>query len=275
MPRWVVVMSQILKIVQERQSSRVPFDPERSVAKQDLRQILEAARWAPTAHNMQNFEIIVVDSKELLEKIGNIKSPISEAFIRENYQQLSFSKEEFLQKKVGILATMFPPEWRDPAKVDEVVRESKSWLLSETMEGSPVVLIVIYDARKRAPASEGDFLGIISLGCVMENMWLVAQDVGISFHVMSVFAADLVENELKRLLNTPEYMKIAFAIRLGYPVSTSAKYLRVRRDLDTFVHDNRFGNKWSTSSYTPSSLSKRAASHSKKHSVHKSRIANL
>ncbi|MGA8903859.1 MAG: nitroreductase family protein [Candidatus Bathyarchaeia archaeon] len=251
-------MSQILKIVRERQSSRVPFDPERSVAKQDLKQILEAARWAPTAHNMQNFEIIAVDSKELLGKIGNIKSPISAAFIRENYQQLSFSREEFLQKKTGILATMFPPEWRDPAKVEEVVRESKSWLLSETMEGGPVVLIVIYDPRKRAPASEGDFLGIISLGCVMENMWLVAQDLGISFHVMSVFSADLVENGLKRLLNIPEYMKIAFAIRLGYPVSKSARYLRVRRDLDTFVHDNRFGTEWPASSYTPSSLSKRA-----------------
>jgi len=271
-----MVMSQILKIVRERQSSRVPFDPERSVAKQDLSQVLEAARWAPTAHNMQNFEIIVVDRKELLEKIGNIKSPISEAFIRENYQQLSFSKREFLQKKVGILATMFPPEWRDPTKVDEVVRESKSWLLSETIEGSPLVLVMIYDVRKRAPASDGDFLGIISLGCVMENMWLVTQVLGISFSVMSVFAADLVENELKQLLNIPEHMKIAFSIRLGYPVSTSAKYLRVRRDLGAFVHDNRFGNKWSTSPHMPSSSSRRAASHSKKNnSVDRSRIASF
>jgi nitroreductase len=238
-----------------RQSSRVPFDPERPVPKQELRQILEAARWAPTAHNMQNFEIIVVHSKELLKRIGNIKSPISKAFIRENYQQLSFSKREFLQKKVGILATMFPPEWRNPAKVDEIVRESKSWLLSETMEGSPVVLIVIYDPRKRAPASKGDFLGIISLGCVMENMWLVAQELGISFTVMSVFAGTLVQRKLKRLLNIPEYMKIAFAIRLGYPAYASAKYLRMRRDLEMFLHDNKFGNKWSRFS----SLSKRAS----------------
>jgi nitroreductase len=242
-------MSQILKIVRERQSSRVPFDPEHSIAKEDLKRILEAARWAPTAHNMQNFEIIVVHSKELLEKIGDIKSPISEAFIKENYQQLSFSREQFLRRKVGILATMFPPGWRDPAKVDEVVRDSKSWLLSETMEGSPVVLVVIYDARRRAPASERDFLGTISLGCVMENMWLVAHDAGISFNIMSVFAADVLENELKRLLNIPDYMRIAFAIRLGYPISTSAKYLRVRRDLDMFVHDNRFGNRWNTRSY--------------------------
>jgi len=236
-------MSEILKLIQERRSVRTPFDPRRLVAKRDLRRILEAGRWAPTAHNMQNFEIIVVDSKELLEKIGSIKSPISEAFIRENYQQLSFSKEEFLRKKVGILATVFPLEWRDPDKVDEVVRESESWLLSETMEGSPAVLIVIYDPRKRAPASEGDFLGIISLGCVMENMWLVAQDLGISFTVMSVFSADLVENELKRLLKIPEYMKIAFAIRLGYPVSTPNKYLRVRRDVENFMHHNGFGKK--------------------------------
>jgi len=26
-----------------------------------LRQILEAARWAPTPHNMENFEIVAVD----------------------------------------------------------------------------------------------------------------------------------------------------------------------------------------------------------------------
>ena len=29
--------------------------------------------------------------------------------------------------------------------------------------------------RKRAPASEGDALGIMSLGCVMQNMWLMAE----------------------------------------------------------------------------------------------------
>lgn len=204
---------------------------------------MEAGRWAPTAHNMQNYEIIAVDNKELLEKIGNIRSPISEAFIRENYQQLSFSKKEFLRKKVGILATMFPPEWRDPNRVEEVVHESESWLLSETMDGSPLVLIVVYDARKRAPASEGDFLGIISLGCVMENMWLVAQGLGISLSIMSVFSADLVEDELKRLLNIPEFMRIAFAIRLGYPVSRPSRYLRVRRDVEDFTHYNRFGKK--------------------------------
>ena len=55
---------------------------------------MEAGRWTPTAHNMQNFEVVVVDDKEVLEIIGNVKSRISEVFLRENYEQLSFSKEE-------------------------------------------------------------------------------------------------------------------------------------------------------------------------------------
>lgn len=234
-------MSNILKLIQERHSSRVTFDRERPVAKQDLKQILEAGRWAPTAHNMQNFDILVIDDKELLEKIGNIKSQIREEFIRENYQQLSFSEKELLQKKVGVLGTIFPPSWRDPSKFDEVIGKSRS--LQQTIRDSPVVLIVIYDSRKRAPASEGDVLGIMSLGCVMENMWLMAESLGIRFQIMSTFSGDSVQKEVKRILDIPEYMKIFFAVRMGYSISAPTKHLRVRRDVEDFTHHNRFSNK--------------------------------
>ncbi len=130
-------MSDILKLIQERQSTRAPYDPQHPVKKEDLQQIIEAARWAPTAHNMQNFEIIVIDDKDVLKKIGKIKTPVSEDFIRENYQQLSFSEKELLKKKVGIMGTMFPPEWKDMSKVDEVVRNSPPSPLAETIRNSP------------------------------------------------------------------------------------------------------------------------------------------
>jgi len=233
-------MADILEIIQQRQSMRVPFDPNRQVPKKSLMQILDAARWAPTAHNMQNFEVLIVDDRKILDKIGNIKSRVSEAFIRENYQQLSFSEEELLRKKVGILGTNFPPDWRDPARLEKAVRESVSRPLEERISGSPMLLIVIYDSRKRAPASEGDVLGFISLGCVMENIWLMAQSLGISVHILSVFSGETVERDVKRVLHIPEYMKIAFAARLGYPVSKPAKHPRVRRDVEMFVHYNRF-----------------------------------
>jgi len=236
-------MNDVLKVIKERQSTRVPFDPHRSVGRNDLKQILEAARWAPTPHNMQNFEIIAVDDKELLGKIGGIRSSISESFVRENYRQLSFSKRELRHKKVGILGAYFPPAWRDPMRFGEILREERGSSLNDTIDGSPAILIVIYDPRKRAPASEGDFLGILGLGCVMENMWLTAQALKIGFQIMSVFSGERAERRVKRVLGIPGHMKIAYGIRLGYPVHPSNRYLRVRRDVEGVVHHNRYGNK--------------------------------
>jgi nitroreductase len=236
-------MSEILKIIQDRHSSRVPFDQGHAPSKHDLMQILEAARWAPTAHNMQNFEIIVVDDKRQLKELGNIEFKISEDFLRENYQQLSFSEEELLQKKVGILGTMFPLSWKTPDDWGKVARESEPSSLDQTIKGSPMLLIVTYDARKRAPASENDILGFMSLGCIMENMWLMAQELEIGFQIMSVFGGNSVEQDVKKILEIPEYLRIAYAVRLGYPVSKPSKFLRVRRDIEGFVHYNRFGNK--------------------------------
>ena len=107
------------------------------------------------------------------------------------------------------------------------------------LHASAALLVVFYDSRKRAPASEGDVLGLMSLGCVMENMWLVAQSLGIGFHIQSIMSATAVEREVTRMLGAPEHLKIGFAVRLGYPTAPIT-YLRVRRDVEDFTHRNRF-----------------------------------
>jgi len=236
-------MKELLKLMTERQSARVSFGTKHPIAKPDLLQILEAGRWAPTAHNMQNFEIIIIDDEKLLKSIVNIKRPISETFIRENYQQLSFSEEELVRKKTGLLGTMFPPSWRVPDFRLDINDEKADSSIQRPFPTCPVMLIVVYDPVKRAPASEGDFLGILSLGCVMENMWLMANSLGISFNIISSLSSDTVEKEVKNILNIPENLKIAFSCRLGYTISASVKYLRVRRDIKDFTNHNKFGSK--------------------------------
>ena len=47
------------------------------------------------------------------------------------------------------------------------------------------------------------------------------------------------------LLAIPEYMQISFAARLGYPIPTGFKYVRVRREVESFTHHNRYGIKLS------------------------------
>ena len=236
-------MSDILELVRKRRSLRKPFDLERPVAEEQLAGILEAARWSPTAHNMQNFEIVLVDDRKVLEAIGSIERPISETFVRENYQQLSFSEEELLERKTGILATMFPPSWRNPDfRLDEIDDEEIA-SMQTPLPTSAVLLVVVYDPRRRAPASEGDFLGILSLGCVMENMWLMATSLGISVRIMSDFGDKLVDVQVKKILDIPDYMNVVYGLRSGYPVTATSEGLRVRRDLEDFTHHNGYGNK--------------------------------
>jgi nitroreductase len=234
-------MSEILRVIKERQSSRVPFDPNRPVSKENLKQILEAAQWTPTGHNMQNYEIIVIDDKAMLERISNIKSCVLEGFLRDNYEHLSFSEEELKRKKTGILSTGFPPDWVDPAKFSQIAH-SPPIPLSNSFRGSPNLLMVLYDPRKKAPALAVDIYGFIGLGCLMENIWLTTQALGISMQILSLSATVSVEKELKQILDIPDPLKIAFTIRLGYP-TVPVKSLRVRRDIENFTHNNRYGQK--------------------------------
>ncbi|HUH70407.1 MAG TPA: nitroreductase family protein [Mycobacterium sp.] len=229
----------MLKVIEERHSVRVPFDQTRAIAQGDLLQILEAARWSPTAHNMQNFEIVVVDDQKLLDEVGTIQIQLSKEFLREHWQLLSFSEEELRHKEVGLLASMLPPWMRDLAQKEKV---GEAISLRSLMPGCPVLLIVLYDATKRAPASEGDVLGMMSLGCVLQNMWLMAHSLGVGFQALSVLSAPSAEQAVKDLLAVPGHMKVGFAVRLGYPVM-SLPYLRVRREVAEFTHRNHFGNK--------------------------------
>jgi nitroreductase len=165
---------------------------------------------------MQNFEILLVDDKEKIEAIGKIPAEMSEYFLRENYAQLSWSEDELRIKKTGMLASNFPATWTNPeAWSPDSDYRHQSTFVGRSVQESPVLLVILYDASKRAPGCEGDMLGHMALGCVMENMWLISESLGIGFHVLSVFSDGTVEKQIRKLLHFPSHMKIGFACSLG------------------------------------------------------------
>jgi nitroreductase len=236
-------MGDVLDLIRKRRSDRVPFDPQRPVPKEDVKRILEAARWASTPHNMQNYEVVAVDDTKVIEELGAIKFPISEAFLKESYDLLSFSEDELRRKGTGILASGFPPAWLDPSKFKEVAENAPPQPLSFAIGGSPLLMIVLFDPRQRAPGSEADFQGTMGLGTVMENMWLEATSLGISARLLVAFGDPLIEGEVKRVLGVPKEMRIAYGLRLGYPLREGDSSLRVRRELNAFAHHNRYGRR--------------------------------
>ena len=138
---------------------------------------------------------------------------------------------------------MFPKAWQTPdPKLEDVGNEGRDEFMAQQILSSSALLIVLYDPRRRAPASENDFLGAISLGCAMENMWLIAVSLGIGVHIVSSLSEKRTEKEIKKLLDIRDNFVIGFTMRLGYPVAP-INYLRVRRDLEDFTHHNGFKNK--------------------------------
>ena len=239
-------MSNFLDLAKSRQSQRGLFDPNHSVPHGHIHKIMEAASWAPTAHNMQNYEIVLVNDRDIIDEVAEVRIPPSITFVRENYQQLSFSKEELIRKKTGILGDQFPPLWRRPGVTqEELDQHEENDLMAIQLKSTPLLGVVLYDPARRAPASEGDFLGIISLGCVMENMWLMASELGVAMHIVSSLSNGAYASKLKELLFIPEYLKIAWCFRLGYETKGSVvghNYTRVRREVADFVYQNKYGN---------------------------------
>jgi nitroreductase len=231
----------LLDIMWQRHTSRSAFDPDRQITEPDLQRILDAARWAPTAHNMQNFEIIVVDDQQRLSAISAIQMAPMETFIRETHHQLSLSEAELLRRKTGLLASMLPESWHEAEAVPIDSAAAHHTFVGRTIQKCPVLLVVLYDGRLGGPGSEEAVLSLMSLGCVMQNMWLMTESLGISVQVLSGLGATAVESKVQSILDVPQHLKIAFAARLGYPTTDSESYMRVRRRIQDFTHRNRYG----------------------------------
>ncbi len=152
-------MRDLLDIMWQRHTCRTAFDPTREIREQDLQRILDAARWAPTAHNMQNFEIIVVDDEQRLSAIGAIRMAPMESFIRETHHQLSLSEAELLSRKTGLLASMLPESWHEAEAVQGDGGAPHNTFVGGTIQKCPVLLVVVYDSRLATPASEEAALG--------------------------------------------------------------------------------------------------------------------
>jgi len=127
-------MKEDLKLIQDRRSVITPFDPQRLIVQDDLGKILEAGRWTPTPHNMQNLEIMIVDDQKVLERQGEIRSPVSETFLRENSEQLSSSEE---------ISVRIMSDFGDAPVQDEVKRAL----------GIPARLRIVHGLRLGYPAS--------------------------------------------------------------------------------------------------------------------------
>jgi len=181
-------MSCITDVIRERRSIR-KYAP-RPVPTETLREVLEAAQWAPSAHNAQPWRFIVLidepSKKELANAMANawITDMIKEGILPEAREEVTkTSIERFTRAPVLIAACL-------------------------TMKD-----MINYEEKSRQN-SERD-LAVQSLGAAVQNMLLAAHSkkLGACWFCAPVFCKEAV----RTILKIPKDVEPQALIAMGYP----------------------------------------------------------
>jgi len=190
-----------------------------------INRVLEAGRWAPSGSNIQPLSFIVIKDRAIIGKIGRVG-------MRSVVKRFSKEKEKYAK----IYAATQPAsekERKDAATVDKYVKLIATGGMQSFIQAIPVLIAVCADQR-RSPVWQLD------AGAAIQNMLLTGHSLGLgTIWISGPLAVSECEEEITRLLNVPDNMKIVSFAGLGYP--DEAPDPRRRLSLEERVYYERFG----------------------------------
>jgi coenzyme F420-0:L-glutamate ligase/coenzyme F420-1:gamma-L-glutamate ligase len=202
----------MIDAIKKRRSIR-NYAPRR-VSTEILREILEAARWAPSAHNAQPWRFIVLtdlpQKRELAKAMADawMADMIKDGFLAEAREEMSdASVERFTSAPVLIVACL---TMRDMDRYEDESRQK----------------------------GERD-LAVQSLGAAIQNMLLAAHDRGLGacWFCAPIFCKEAV----RTILQIPKDVEPQALIAMGYPAETPPAPRR--KTLDDYAYAGCWGKK--------------------------------
>ena len=194
----------LLESIKSRKSIRAYKSD--SVPGEVLTELLDIARWAPSATNTQPWEFFVLTGKVLADlnhatvvKIREDMKPNPDIGIFETPPKGTYSKrqQKFFKQ---ILDLVEPVKGKD---------KMQNWFeMSVGNYGAPARIVIVAD--ESAP---GWFA--FDIGIVTQTIALAAQEYGLGTCILGDAAA--YPDEVRRIANIPESKRIIIGIAIGYP----------------------------------------------------------
>ena len=183
-----MLMNNIIDSIKKRRSIRKYSS--RNVSPRIIREILEAARWAPSAHNAQPWRFIALINRSLKRELAEAMAKAWEADMIKDGAPSEASEN---QRK---------------ASVERFTRAPVLIVACLTMSD------MISYADESRQKSEHD-LAVQSLGAAIQNMLLVAhsKNLGACWFCSPVFCKETV----RQVLTIPEDVEPQALIAIGYP----------------------------------------------------------
>jgi len=201
----------LLDIIKDRRSVK-EYSPK-EVSKEVLFRILEAGRWAPSAHNAQPWRFIVIRDSALKQRLaddmaGRWNEDMSKNGIPEEHCEslIKASVERFRNARVVVVVCL-------------------------TMEGMNE-----YPDEQRKKIEY--FMAVQSVAAAIENMLLAAQGEGLGscWFCAPLFCQDVV----RKTLRIPKHVDPQALITLGYPANKLNP--PPRKSLEDIVYQNYWGH---------------------------------
>jgi nitroreductase/NAD-dependent dihydropyrimidine dehydrogenase PreA subunit len=194
---------QLLELVHSRRSIRL--FKEKKVERDMIGKVLDAARFAPSGHNEQSTEFVVVQDQNTIREIAKlttgylsklvqqIRNPIARIIMRRSLGQRSFDYVANLAPEMEHLVNLF--------------NSGTDWIVRQ-----PPVLVLFC-----ADSAGGNFANV-NANLALHNAALAAEALGLGcYYTGFVVIACGNDNSIARLLSLPETHKIYGALAMGYP----------------------------------------------------------
>jgi nitroreductase len=201
---------QVLELLRSRRSKRL--FKETPVERDVIEKVLEAARFAPSAHNEQSTGFVVIQDKEMIQEIATLTAE----GIGKLVQPFRSSIGRMIMRRVlgprgaAYVAKLAP----EVEGLVSLFNSGTDWILRE-----PPVLILFC-----ADSAGGSFMSI-NANLAVQNAALAAEAVGLGcYYVGFILMACIREDSIPRLLSLPETHKIYGALAMGYPRLKFAKW---------------------------------------------------
>ncbi len=199
----------VLELLRTRRSTRVFKD--KLIEKQQIERIIDAARFAPTAHNTQTTGYIVVQNKATLEEMKRATTNLISGTLTQARNPLM---KPLISMSLGKHSDAFFKSIPQLKRLIAAVRSGTDRIL----RNAPA--LIIFHADERSSMAD------INAQLAIQNAALMAYSLGLgSFYTGYLLVACQRDKSICRLINLPENHKVYGGLAIGYPKFEFKKWI--------------------------------------------------
>jgi len=187
----------VIEAIRERKSIRSFI--AKPVSSEDVLEVLESARLAPSASNLQPWEFWAVTGEKRQELVEKLLEALRESGA--TYSPGGELTEKYAERSSKFTIEMLP-------FIEKAGIVDPNWIMEGSLSfyGAPVVIIVLFD--------EGSNSNEMNVGIAIQNIILSAYDKGLG--ACSLGIPLRFESIIRETLGIPSNLKISNTIALGY-----------------------------------------------------------